>query len=283
MHLSPTIFFVVLAAAALHAGWNALVKIRLDPFLAMTLICTSSAVIALPSLAVTGLPHAAAWPWIILSVAIHLGYYLFLAEAYRRADMSQVYPVARGAAPLLTALLSIALVHDPVTWGNLAGIALLGIGVLLISLKGQRHLAPPSGIAIVCAVMTAATISAYTVVDGIGARIAGDANAYAAALFSVDAYPMLALCLWRKGLAGLKPALGFLFPGIVGGAMSLAAYWIVIWAMSVAPIALVAATRETSVLFAGLIAVVVLKEPVTPVRVMSAIVIVAGLAVMRLS
>src|SRR4051794_22292427 len=231
MHLTPTVFFVVLAAAALHAGWNALVKIRLDPFLAMTLICTSSTLIALPCLAVTGLPHPAAWPWIILSVAIHLGYYLFLAAAYRRADMSQIYPVARGSAPLLTALLSIFVVHDPVSWGNLAGIVLLGLGVLLISLRGQRHLAPPSVLAILYALMTAATISAYTVVDGVGARVAGDANAYAAALFAVDAFPMIAICAWTRGTAGLKPALGFLLPGFAGGVMSLAAYWIVIWAM----------------------------------------------------
>ena len=282
MHLSPSVFFIVLAAAALHAGWNALVKIKLDPFLAMTLICVASGIIALPALAITGLPSVETWPWIALSVAIHLFYYLFLAEAYRRADMSQIYPIARGSAPLMTACLSIAVVHDPVSVANMAGIALLGLGVLLISLRGHRHLVPPSRVAIVCAVLTAMTISAYTLVDGIGARVAGDANAYAAALFAVDAYPMLALCLWRRGLEGVRPALGFLVPGFAGGAMSLAAYWIVIWAMTVAPIALVAATRETSVLFAGLIAVVVLKEPMTPIRGLSAALILAGLVVMRM-
>jgi drug/metabolite transporter (DMT)-like permease len=277
------VFLVVLAAAAMHAGWNALVKIRLDPFLAMTLICASCGIIALPALLITGLPKAEAWPWIFLSVAIHLGYYLFLAEAYRRADMGQVYPIARGSAPLLTALLSIALVHDPVTAGNLAGIGCIGLGVLLLALRGHRDLMAPSRVAVLCALATAVTISAYTLVDGIGARVAGDANAYAAALFAVDAYPMVLLCLWRKGLAGLRPAMAYLVPGFAGGAMSLAAYWIVIWAMTVAPIALVAATRETSVLFAGAIAIVVLKEPLTPVRALSALLILAGLVVMRLT
>jgi drug/metabolite transporter (DMT)-like permease len=280
--LSTTVFLIVLAAAALHAGWNAIVKIKLDPFLAMTLICTASGVLALPALAITGLPRAEAWPWIALSITIHLFYYLFLAEAYRRADMGQVYPVARGTAPLITAVLSITLVHDPVTAGDLAGIAILGLGILLISLRGHRRLSPPSGIAMICALLTAVSISAYTLVDGLGARAAGDANAYAAALFTFDAYPMLLLCLWRGGLAGIRPALGFVLPGLAGGAMSLAAYWIVIWAMTVAPIALVAATRESSVLFAGAIALVVLKEPLTPIRAISAALIVAGLAAMRL-
>jgi drug/metabolite transporter (DMT)-like permease len=281
MHLDLGVFLAVLAAAALHAGWNALIKIRLDPFLAMTLICFACGVIALPALAVTGLPRAAAWPWIIASVVIHLGYYLFLAEAYRRADMGQIYPIARGAAPLMTAGVSLLVVHDPISLGNGVGIALLGLGVLLISLRGHRHLVAPSHIAIGCAGLTAVTIAAYTIVDGIGARVAGDPNAYAAALFTVDAYPMLLLCLWWKGLDGIKPAFGFLVPGFVGGAMSLAAYWIAIWAMTVAPIAVVAAIRETSILFAGLIAVLFLKEPMTRVRAASAVLILAGLVCMR--
>jgi hypothetical protein len=97
--MTLSVFFIVLLAAALHAGWNALVKVRLDPFLAMTLITSVCAVIAAPLLVITGLPNAAAWPWIVASIVIHLGYYLFLAQAYRLADMSQVYPIARGAAP----------------------------------------------------------------------------------------------------------------------------------------------------------------------------------------
>jgi drug/metabolite transporter (DMT)-like permease len=279
--MSLTVFFVVLTAAALHAGWNALIKIRLDPFLTMTLICVSCSIVALPALLVTGLPAAAAWPWIATSVMIHLGYYTFLAEAYRRADMSQVYPIARGSAPLLTALASVLLVREPISPGNLAGIGLLAGGVLLISLRGHRHLAVPSRIAVVCALLTALTISGYTIVDGIGARAAADPNAYAAGLFACDAIPMVLICLWRHGVSGMRPALGFLLPGFAGGVMSLVAYWIVIWAMTVAPIALVAAVRETSVLFGGLIAVFVLKEPLTRVRAVAAGLTMVGLVLMR--
>ena len=282
MELQLPVFLAVLTAAALHAGWNALVKIKLDPFLAMTLIAVSCGIIALPALAITGLPNEEAWVWVALSTALHLAYYLFLAEAYRRADMSQVYPIARGAAPLATTAISLAFIHDPMTWGNVAGIAVLGLGVLLISLKGQRGSLVPSRTAVIYALLTAVTISLYTIVDGIGARAAGSPNSYAAALFALDAYPMLVICLWRKGWAGVRPALKFLVPGFAGGAMSRAAYWIVIWAMTVAPIALVAATRETSVLFGGLIAMVFLKEPLTPVRWFSALLILGGLVLMRL-
>jgi drug/metabolite transporter (DMT)-like permease len=137
-------------------------------------------------------------------------------------------------------------------------------------------------LAIGCALLTAVTITAYTLVDGIGARAAGSANAYAAALFTVDAFPILIICLVWKGPEGLKPALRFLPSAFAGGAMSLAAYWIAIWAMTVAPIALVAALRETSVLFGGLIAVLFLKEPPTRVRAASGALILLGLFSMRL-
>ena len=280
--MTVPVFFAVLAAAALHAGWNALIKIRLEPFIAMTLICLMCGLIALPALRFTGLPNPSAWPWIAASVTIHLGYYLFLSEAYRRADMGQMYPIARGTAPLMTALVSLVVVHDPMSPSNVVGIALLGTGVLLISLRGHRHLEAPSRIAISCALLTAVTITAYTVVDGIGARAAGNPNAYAAALFAVDAWPISIICLCWKGPAKLRPALRFLPPAFAGGAMSLAAYWIAIWAMTVAPIALVAAIRETSVLFGGLIAVLFLKEPMTRIRAVSALLILLGLVCMRL-
>jgi drug/metabolite transporter (DMT)-like permease len=278
-----SVFLAVLAAAALHAGWNALIKVRLDPFLAMTLICCACGVIALPVLAVTGAPRAAAWPWIFASIAVHLGYYLSLAQAYRLADMMQVYPIARGAAPLMTAALSLVTVADPVSKGALIGVGVLACGVLLVAVAGHRRLARPSGTAIFCALLTATTISAYTIIDGVGARVAGDPNAYAAGLFALDAYPMLLICFWRQGVAGMKAMVGFLIPGFVGGAMSFLAYWIAIWAMTRAPIALVAAVRESSVLFGGLIAVFILKEPATPIRIAAATLILAGLAFMRLS
>jgi len=280
--MSLTLFCIVLCAAALHAGWNAIVKIKLDPFLTMTLICMACTIIAIPAWVVVGLPEKAAWPWVVASIILHFGYYAFLALAYRRADMSQVYPIARGAAPLLTAFVSIVFVHDPVSLGNLIGILILASGVLLVSLRGHRRTTSSNGMAIVYALATGVTISAYTVVDGLGARAAGSPHTYAAALFVGDSIPMVAVFVYRNGLRGFRPAIPFLWPAFAGGAMSLMAYWIVIWAMTQAPIALVAAVRETSVLFGALIAVLVLKEPMTRVRVIAACTTVLGLVAMRL-
>ena len=276
------VFVIVLSAALLHAGWNAVIKVRLDPFLAMTLLCAACGLIALPALCVTGLPPAAAWPWVATSVVLHLGYYVCLSEAYRRADMGQIYPIARGSAPLLTVVLSLVLLHETMSAGALAGVALLGCGVVLLSLRGHRHSASRNRLALGFAILTAITIAGYTVVDGVGARAAGQANSYAAVLFVLDALPMLVLCLYRHGLAGMAPMRRFLLPGLAGGAMSLVAYWIVIWAMTVAPIALVAAVRETSVVFAGLIAVFILKEPFIRVRAAATALTVLGLVLTRL-
>ncbi len=277
-----TVFAAVIAAAAMHAGWNAVLKVRLDPFLSMALITGAAGIAALPLLVVFGFPRAEAWPWLSASLVLHLAYYAALTEAYRRADMSQIYPIARGGAPLLTATASVTLLHEPVGAVALAGIGVLGAGVILMSLKGRRRGAAFDPVAIGFAALTAVIICGYTLVDGIGARAAGDPHAYSAALFVIDGVPLPLLALWRRGVAGVKPALAVLGPGFAGGIMSLGAYWIAIWAMTVAPIALVAALRETSVLFAALIAVVVLKEPLAPARVAAGALILCGLALIRL-
>src|SRR5215212_5325413 len=136
--MTATVFAAVIAAAAMHAGWNALLKVRLDPFLALMLVTTCSGLAALPLLFAFGWPRAEAWPWLLASFALHLGYYTTLTEAYRRADMSQIYPIARGGAPLLTALLSITVLQEPLAIVPALGIAVLACGVVLLSLKGRR-------------------------------------------------------------------------------------------------------------------------------------------------
>jgi drug/metabolite transporter (DMT)-like permease len=276
------VFAAVLAAAAMHAGWNAVLKVRLEPFLAMTLITGCAGIVAIPLLVVFGWPRLEAWPWLIGSVVLHLAYYIALTEAYRRADMGQIYPIARGGAPLLTAGASLLVVGEPIALQAAIGIAVLAGGVALMSLRGARQHEPLDPAAIGFALATAVIICGYTLVDGLGARAAGDPHAYSAALFVIDGVPIVVFALWRLGLAGLKPMRRFAGPGLAGGAMSLASYWIAIWAMTVAPIALVAALRETSVLFAAVIAVVVLKEPFGPVRATAAALMVGGILLIRM-
>jgi len=279
--MTATVFAAVIAAAAMHAGWNALLKVRLDPFLALMLVTSCSGIAALPLLFAFGWPRAEAWPWLLASVALHLGYYTTLTEAYRRADMGQIYPIARGGAPLLTAIVSITVLQEPLGTIPALGVAVLAGGVILMSLKGRRIGTVLDPVAVSFALATAAIICGYTLVDGLGARTAGDPHAYSAALFVLGAVPLPLITLWRRGLSGMKPALGFLLPALAGGAMSLGAYWIAIWAMTVAPIALVAALRESSVLFAALIAALVLKEPLAPIRVVAATLILVGLLLIR--
>jgi drug/metabolite transporter (DMT)-like permease len=276
------VFAAVLFAAACHAGWNATIKRGFDPLALTTAISIGAALMALAFVPVVGLPTPAAWPWAIASVAIHLVYFAALIESYRAGDMGQVYPIARGSAPLMTAIATTAFVGEHLGLAGWLGIVLLAAGVLLLSLRRSRALAMLDRRAVAFALLTAITICAYSVVDGVGARQAGSANAYSVALF-VGIGPVMVLYALARGgratLVAVGPAWG---TGLAGGALQLGSYGIAIWAMTVAPIAIVAALRETSVLFGAIIAVVVLREPLRADRIVAALLIVAGLAIIRL-
>src|SRR5947209_225514 len=138
--MDPFVFAAVLFGAACHAGWNAVIKFGLEPFTTTALIAIGSGVAAVPLMLVFGLPAAASWPWVIASMIFHLGYYLGLTEAYRTGDMGQVYPIARGTAPLLTATGSALLIGEPLAFAAWCGIVLLAGGVFLMSLRGGRGL-----------------------------------------------------------------------------------------------------------------------------------------------
>lgn len=275
-------FFIVLVAAALHAGWNALLKIRLDPFLAMVLIHAAGALVALPGLLVFGLPGRDSLPWLIASTLLHLGYYYALAGAYRLADMGQVYPVARGSAPLMTALFAALVLGEPISAMGATGIGLLACGIFVMALRHPADAVHMDRRALLFAGATAVTICGYTLTDGIGARASGNPLAYSAALFVADGVCLTGVALATTGPRRLKPMLPFWKQGLAGALMSCGAYSIAIWAMTVAPIPLVAAVRETSVLFGAAIAVVILKEPLRLNRIIAAVLIVAGLAMIRL-
>src|SRR5579875_1018816 len=278
--MEPIVFLAVLLAAAFHAGWNTIVKIDLDRVLSITLISLAAAIVAVAALPFVAVPEASAWPWLAVSACLHTGYKIFLIQAYRTGDLGQVYPIARGAAPLLVSLAMLA-IGEMLTAQATAGIALLVGGVWLLSVRGGRDLAKLEGRAVAYALATSLFIASYTVTDGLGARTNGDAHGYAVWLFVLDGLLMLALLLLTRGRCGLGAMRPFLASGLAGGAMSLGAYWIVIWAATVAPIAMVAALRESSVLFAGAISVLILREPPTRWRLLSALVIVVGMALMR--
>lgn len=280
--MDTTVFIAVLIAAACHAGWNAVIKLGLEPFTATALIAIAAGIVALPLMPLVGIPGPPSWPWLFASVLLHVGYYIGLTEAYRAGDMGQVYPIARGTAPLLTATVSTTVLGEALGVAAQIGIAVLAAGVFLISLRGGRDLARLNGRAVGFAMFTALTICGYSLVDGVGGRLSGNPHGYAVGLFVGDGIAIALLALARRGPAVARAMVPFWKPGFAGGALSLASYWIVIWAMTLAPIAIVAALRETSVLFGAVIAVVVLREPPRANRILAAIMIVTGLMLIRL-
>ncbi|MCX7346120.1 MAG: EamA family transporter [Alphaproteobacteria bacterium] len=280
--MSLTVFLAVIVAAAMHASWNALVKVRTDRFASISITALGMALVAVPVLPFVDVPHAAVWPWIIASVIIHVGYRLFLIMAYNAGDLAQTYPLARGAAPLMTAVGAIFLVHEVPGPIAILGILLLSGGTLLMSLRGGL-LGQLNGRAVGYALATSVFISGYTLVDGNGARLASTASSYAAWLFFCDGLCSMVIGFYYRGKGLLTVIAREWKTGLMAGALSAGSYWIAMWAMTRAPIASVAALRETSIVFAMIISVFVIGERMTAWRVTAAACIVAGAIALRMA
>ena len=280
--MTTAVFAAVLLAAVCHAGWNALIKGGLDPLSSATLIVAGATVFSLAAVFFVPLPAAASWPYLVASSVIHLFYFAGLAEAYRTGDLGQVYPIARGAAPLMTAVAGTFIVGEHLGILAWCGIVALAFGVLLLSLRGGRDLAKLDRRAVGFALFTAVTICVYTVVDGVGARLAGNPVSYVLWGFIGICICLAPYALWRNGHRLLADLTHFWQRGLAGGALQVVSYGVALWAMTLAPIAIIASLRETSVLFGALIAVLVLKEPLRAVRVAAALLIVTGLVLIRL-
>jgi drug/metabolite transporter (DMT)-like permease len=275
------VFLAVLAGAAMHAGWNALVKTGLDRTTSIFLLAFIQGAISLALLPLFALPAAASWPWIAVSAVLHTGYKIFLIRAYAHGDLSQVYPLARGSAPLLVALFSIFVLSENLTAIKFAAVCAIGLGVMLMSSRLGSGEAMPRQ-ALFYALGTALFTASYTLVDGIGAQISGTASGFTLWMFVGDGILMTIYALTLRGRGLFAAARGNLAGGLAVGALSLGSYWIAIWAFTVAPIALVAALRETSVLFAMLIAVFLLGEKASVQRWFAAGLILIGIVLMRL-
>ena len=285
MALTWPIVLAVLFGALLHASWNALIKSGTDKPLDTALIHAMGCVVATPIVLVVGLPPAAAWPWLAASLTIHIGYYFALAGAYRHGDLGLTYPIMRGLAPLLVAVGSGRLIGEALPLATWLGVAGISAGVLLVGLSRSALGGASHGHALRYALMNAAIIAVYTVVDGLGVRASGNALQYVGALFMVDGLPYFALVMWRRGSA--RPAawayMRRRWPrALAGTAASLASYGIALWAMTRAPVAAVAALRETSVLFAALIGTRLLKEHFGARRAAGTALIVGGVVALRL-
>jgi drug/metabolite transporter (DMT)-like permease len=279
--LSVEITLLILLAAVLHACWNALIKASRDPLVELATLNLSAGAVSLPLLLVFGLPGLAAAPFLAGNVLCHSAYYTLLLNSYSAGGLSLVYPIARGVAPLLVAASSIALLGESLKGQALAGIALIAVSIASLAFAGGKgHFRPR---AVLLALATGASIAAYTVVDGSGARAADDPLSYIACLFVLDAFVLLpALYLRRRGIA-LERMHAHWKTGLLSGILSVAAYGIAVWAMTRAPIALVAALRETSVVVAAALGAFLLGEPLGRHRVIASFGVAVGIALLRLS
>jgi uncharacterized membrane protein len=277
--MALTVFAAVVLAAFLHASWNVLVKINLDRFLAVFLIHVLMGFTGVGLLAYAGLPVQRSWGFALLSGVLHTCYNLFLARSYRHGEMSLVYPVARGAAPVVSVLLSLVMTHDAITLGEAVGLVVLIAGLWVIALS--RSAIASDGKTLGFALATAGFIGLYTVVDGMGARAAGDAMAYAGLIYVFDGLFLLVIGLGLRGPLIFQQVKPFFWRGLLGSILSSLAYGLVIWAMTVEKIGPVAALRESSILFVLLMSRVILKEKLTALRVAGGGLIMAGAVVLR--
>ena len=279
--MSPFVFAVVLAAAFLHAGWNALVKQGGDPWLRVAVVMLTGSALALGPALVLAPPPAAAWPWPVSSILAHTVYYATLARGYETGDLSQVYPIARGLAPPLVAVGGAALAGELLGPGGVLAIALVAAGIVSLTFAGSRWRRDRR--AVTSALLAGTAIAVYTLSDGLGARASQTAWHYIAWLFLLEALPFgLFVLWWRRELLLLGSGRSWL-PAVGGGVMSTLAYALVIWAMSVTPMAYVSAVRETSVVIAAWLGVRLLGEPFGRVRLLSAGVVTLGVILLHLA
>ena len=279
--MSLGVTLAVLGAAMLHAAWNAMLKGGRDTTLDMAMVVAGGALVVVPLLPFIPLPERACWPYLGASVVIHIGYYTALVATYRAGDLSHGYPLMRGVAPLLVAGFGAAALGElPGAWMWL-GILLISGGVTCIAFVGGASFLHNRR-ATAWALTNAALIASYTLVDGTGVRLAGSAASYVTWLLFLDGFPYVLIIAWLRRGELLPYARRNWRRGVAGGAFSVAAYGIALWAMTRAPIAAVAALRETSVIFAAILGSWLLKEPFGRARLGGAAAVVLGIACLKL-
>jgi uncharacterized membrane protein len=278
--MDAAVFLLVLGAAILHATWNMLVKSDGDKLAVMGMIAVTEAMISLVLIPLVPFPSPESWPFLVVAVTLHVSYKLFLFKSYQHGDLSHVYPIARGVAPLIVALLSVVIVGETLSPASQIGVMCIGIGIISLAftrgfqVRDERR-------ALLYALMTGCFIASYTVVDGLGARAAGSPHGYMVWVTLFDAPPFLALCVVLRGKAIFEAPRTSWRRGVLAGICSYAAFWTVIWALTLAPMAPVAALREASIIFAVLFGVVFLRESMNFARLMATGAVLTGAVLLR--
>jgi len=274
------VLLIVLGSALLHASWNALVRASADKFLASVHVVTGAGALAALLLPWLPVPHPSSWPWALASGLIHVVYFSLVARAYRSAALGLAYPLMRGMAPVLTALVAALWLGERLSHSGWLAVILICAGVLSLATAGWRQGRAPAA-AVRAALANAAVIALYTVVDGQGVRAAGHPLAYTAWVFLLTAIFLLPVTLARYGHQALRLDRGALRAALIGGAGTLGAYALVLWAMTQAPVALVAALRESAIVMAMLIGWAALHERPGRAQWLAALLVGVGAAWMR--
>ena len=278
--MSYTVLLAVLLAALLHAGWNAGIKTGASKMTAMLILSLGDGAIGLIVALSRPFPEANIWPWIIASGLIRTAYQLFLTFAYEQGDLSRVYPIARGGAPLIVLAVGGFFLADVISLAQTLGIVMLGFGILMMArgvfTSGEsRRLLP-------FAIGSAIATASYSMVDGTGARLMGDPIAFVGWALFITSFFFAPMALITRGTVILRANPRVWLTGALGAAASYLAYSIVVWAMTQAPIALVTALRETSILFAVGLGWLFFGERMDRGKAVAAVLIVAGVMVTRL-
>ena len=273
--MEPIAVILILSAAVMHAVWNAFVKMDGDRLMTMAVVISTTGLLA-PLLLLIGPPPALeSWPYILLSVLLNNAYFLFLIEAYRFGDLSQVYPIARGSAPLLVAVGAALFANEQLSVVELAGVFIISAGTIsLIWRSGLRVDAEKRSI--IFALLTGLMIASYTIIDGIGVRLSGNPAAYIGWLFILSPLPIASIAIIRRRGEALVYIRNNWKLAVLAGGLNLGSYGLSIWALSLAAMAHVSAMRETSVIIAALIGTQLLGESFGKRRVLAAMLVATG-------
>lgn len=280
--VSMIVLVAILGAACAHAGWNAIAHRISDKLVSITLVNTGCLVCSIPVVALTAPPQRASWAYLAASVILHLAYNGALMLSYRLGDFSQTYPLARGTSPLVVTVFAALVADEAPTPGQMVGVGLICGGLAALVLFGHRH-QPVHTASVTAAVGTGVLIAAYTTVDGIGVRAAGGWIGYTGWLMLLQSLviPAAALASRRRHLA--RKMTGVWHIGLAGGALSLVAYGLVLWAQTRAPLATVAALRESSIVIAAVIGTLAFGERFGRARILTTVCVAAGIATLYLA
>lgn len=284
MDLPPTVMLAVLVAAVMHAAWNAMLKASPDKVLGNIGQAIARGVIALAVAPFLPAPAPESWPWLAASVVVHIAYFWLLAGAYRWGDLSFTYPIMRGGAPAIVAVVGVFVFAEVLPWAQTIALVLICAGILGFASAPRGAQVAPSAQrrALVFALANAAVIACYTLIDARGVRLSGAPVSYALWFFVGNSVVQVSLGLGERRREVL-PYLGrHWWQATMGGVFMIGAYGTALWAMTQAPVALVAALRETSVIFAALLGALFLGEKMNRRRLFATALVVAGLVAMRL-